>query len=700
MPSEAEKWQKRFDRERSARKQAEELLEQKSSELFIANEKLEEQIQIKSSELLNEEKKFASLFHYSIDGIILFTDSGIIVDVNQTISDIIQLLPIQVIGKHINTIIPRKHLSLVNKSIQEVLRHGYTRFEMPFQRPGDTVRTAEISASKFEISDHTIIQAIVRDVTERNETANKLQEATTSAIRANEAKSMFLATMSHEIRTPLNGILGFTDLLLEENTNSEQRQNLELIKKSGDLLLNIINDILDFSRVENHHIELEEVDYNLRECIEETLEMHAQSAALKHVELLYRIDSEVPLNLHGDVGRLKQILLNLVSNGLKFTHEGSVIIKVSCPTESHLEFKICDTGIGFSPDLTKQLFQPFIQADASTTRKYGGTGLGLAICKKLSEAMGGSIAANSSPGEGAEFIVTLPFSLAHHDLDATGTAFSQLTVDKTLRVLVVDDHPINLEYMRIRLEKWGCHVTTCISPKDTIKMSGDELANFDVILTDMLMPDINGLMLAEMLKKALGTNTPPLILVTSARNSSDKQKATGIGFDSVLYKPVKEVELRNAILRALNKAEHQPFKLSSRTETQDIKFCYALVVEDNAINAKLAKLLLERMGVTTHIAHNGEEALAALNSKQIYSIVFMDMQMPVMDGLEASKHIRNGKAGSYYTSVPIIAMTANALAGDKQKCLDAGMDNYLPKPIKADALHNMIMMYTTAQAQR
>ena len=231
-------------------------------------------------------------------------------------------------------------------------------------------------------------------------------------------------------------------------------------------------------------------------------------------------------------------------------------------------------------------------------------------------------------------------------------------------------------------------------------MSGDELANFDVILTDMLMPDINGLMLAEMLKKALGTNTPPLILVTSARNSSDKQKATGIGFDSVLYKPVKEVELRNAILRALNKAEHQPFKLSSRTETQDIKFCYALVVEDNAINAKLAKLLLERMGVTTHIAHNGEEALAALNSKQIYSIVFMDMQMPVMDGLEASKHIRDGKAGSYYTSVPIIAMTANALAGDKQKCLDAGMDNYLPKPIKADALHNMIMMYTTARAQR
>lgn len=695
MSSETDKWQRRYEREKNARLQAEKLLEEKSSQLFEANEKLEQKIVLESSKFRREEKKFTALFHSSIDGIILHTPEGIILDVNKTVCRFLQMDAEQLIGIHLKELVAPESVRDAIKAVREVRVLGHTRFECLLKRSDRTNMPSEVSTTQFEVDGQIILQEIIRDITERKRIEKDLEKASRAAIKANEAKSLFLATMSHEIRTPLNGIIGFTDILLQENTTDEQKQHLTLIKKSGDILLNIINDILDFSRVESRQIELEQVDFSIIDCIEETLDIHAQTAATKHVELLYTIQDDMPLHLHGDAGRLRQVLLNLVSNGLKFTSEGSVIISATHPEPDTLEFTVSDTGIGFDPSITKQLFQPFQQADASTTRKYGGTGLGLAICKQLIEAMGGSIHAKSQPGQGAQFIITLPYTPAKLPVPPLEESYD-LAKLKNIRALVIDDHPMNLEFMDARLHKWGCQATTVSSGKEALKVIDSASHPFHIILTDMLMPDMDGLQLAQEIIARLGDKTPPLILVTSSRLTGEKKKALQQGFSNVIHKPVREKELLSSLYRTLDKANlthhrHLPSPTLATHSTQSNH--YALIVEDNSINAKLAKLLMERLGITAHIAHNGEEALEALRIKQIYDIILMDMQMPVMDGLEASQRIRRGEAGDYYIHTPIIAMTANAQLEDRNRCIEAGMDHYLPKPINTAELEKILQQY-------
>ncbi|MFT5881674.1 MAG: PAS domain S-box-containing protein [Crocinitomicaceae bacterium] len=686
MSTEAEKWKKRYERQKKARIEAEQLLEEKSSQIYDANKLLEQQVQVKSSKLRAEEKKFTALFHSSIDGIILYTQEGFILNANPTICKLLKMHADQLIGTNIIDLYPRDFLDQAIKAKSEVNQLGHTRFEVTLRCADNTHVPTEVSASKFEVDEQTIIQGIIRDITERDKIAQDLERASEIAIKANEEKSLFLATMSHEIRTPLNGILGFTNILLQSDAPEEQRQHLQLIKKSGDILLSIINDILDFSRVESRQIELEMVDYNLTECIEESLEIHAQTDSTKTIDLLYSIDDNVPLELHGDTGRIKQIILNLVSNGLKFTNEGSVVVRASHPNENTIELSITDTGIGFAPELTTKLFKPFIQADASTTRKYGGTGLGLTICKQLIEIMGGSIRASSTLGEGATFVVTFPYLPAIHPIPTT-IVNKDISKLNGIRVLVIDDHPINLKFMQARLDKWGCKVTSMQSSLAAAELGSEQLLTHDLILSDMLMPDMDGIMLARDLRKKLGNKTPPMILVTSSHHFSEKLEAIEAGYKSVIYKPIKELELITNINHAL-----APTLFGSKSIRPSEKFSqcgsptYALIVEDNPINAKLAKLLIERMGLTTHIAGNGQEALDALIDKQVYAVIFMDMQMPVMDGLVTSTKIRKGVAGSHYTDTPIIAMTANALAEDKKRCFDAGMDYYLAKPINTEEL--------------
>lgn len=698
MSSETDKWQRRYEREKNARLQAEKLLEEKSSQLFEANDKLEKKIVLESSKFRREEKKFTALFHSSIDGIILHTPEGVIIDVNKTVCRFLKMSARQLIGMRLKKIVAYESIKDAVKAARQVRNLGHARFECLLKRSDNTHMPSEVSTTQFEVDGQIILQEIIRDITERKSIEKDLEKASQEAIKANEAKSLFLATMSHEIRTPLNGIIGFTDILLQENTSDEQKQHLTLIKKSGDILLNIINDILDFSRVESRQIELEQVDFSIIDCIEETLDIHAQTAAIKHVELLYTIQESMPVHLHGDAGRLRQILLNLVSNGLKFTSEGSVIISVTHPNSNNLEFTVSDTGIGFDPSITKQLFQPFQQADASTTRKYGGTGLGLAICKQLIEAMGGSIRAASKPGQGAQFVITLPYTPAKLPIPPLEESYD-LTRLKNVKTLVIDDHPMNLEFMDARLHKWGCQVTTVSSGKEALKVLGSPSAPFDIILTDMLMPNMDGIQLAREIISLLGDEMPPLVLVTSSRLTGEKKIALQQGFSSVIHKPVREKELLSTLYRTLSKANstnvrHLPSFTSDITLSQSNN--YALIVEDNSINARLAKLLLERLGITAHIAHNGEEALEALRIKQIYDIILMDMQMPVMDGLEASQRIRQGEAGDYYSQTPIIAMTANAQTEDRKRCLEAGMDHYLSKPINTAKLEKILQQYDLA----
>ncbi|MBK1832019.1 response regulator [Verrucomicrobiaceae bacterium R5-34] len=692
MDPEAEKWKRRYEREKSARQQAEKLLEEKSSQLFDANEQLEQKIILETSKLRREEKKFKALFQSSIDGIILHTPTGIIIDVNQAACTLLKMHREELIGVHLKEIISRQSVKDAIHAAKAVKQLGHTRFECLLRRGNGTIMPTEVSTTRFEADDQIILQEIIRDITERKQIERDLEKASLAAIKANDAKSLFLATMSHEIRTPLNGIIGFTDIVLQEATSKEQKQHLKLIKKSGDILLNIINDILDFSRVESRQIELEMVDFDLIDCIEETLDIHAHTAASKHVELLYTIESDMPHYLHGDVGRLKQILLNLVSNGLKFTNEGSVVIHANQPDSNTLEITVADTGIGFDEVIADQLFQPFQQADASTTRKYGGTGLGLAICRQLIKAMGGSIRAKSIPGQGSQFILVLPYTPAKSDISPKVSA-EQIAQLRGKHALVVDDHPMNLQFMSARLQKWDCQVSTAASAAEALKILARDPSSYDIILTDMLMPDIDGLQLAEQIIHDLKDDAPPMVLVTSSRLTGEKKKALSVGFHSVIYKPVREKELSATMARAISNCSRTPSAAESATRHPASAVRadqYALIVEDNAINAKLARLLVERLGMHAHIAHNGEEALQALLSKNIYDIVLMDMQMPVMDGLEASRRIRAGEVGATYQHIPIVAMTANAQTEDKNRCIDAGMDHYLAKPIHAEELEQIL----------
>ncbi|MGJ8676377.1 MAG: response regulator [Akkermansiaceae bacterium] len=693
MIAEADKWRKRYEREKSARLQAEALLEEKSSQLFEANDQLEKKITLKSSKLKREEKKFTALFHSSTDGILLYTPDGIILDANQTICNLLELNAKELIGTHIIKVYTDDSQVKAKKAIDEVNKLGQTRFECLFKGANKKQTPVEVSATKFEVDDQTVLQAIIRDITERIRIANDLKKATKEAIDANEAKSLFLATMSHEIRTPLNGIIGFTDILLQDSTSAEQKQHLNIIKTSGDMLLHIINDILDFSRIENHQIELESVDYSLIDCIEETLDIQAHSAADKAVDLLYTVANDTPLYLHGDSGRLRQILLNLVSNGLKFTKAGNVVIHITHPDQYTIQITVTDTGIGFDPTIAEQLFQPFKQADASTTRKYGGSGLGLAICRQLIETMGGNIQATSTLGKGAQFTIRFPYTPAKQLCSSLEETYD-LAKLKTIHALVIDDHQMNLEFLKIRLRKWGCQVTTATSGKIALEIIRAAETEFHIILTDMLMPEMDGLQLGEVIIAHGGEKTPPLILVTSSRQNTEKRKALKIGFKGLIHKPIREKELLTNLFKAIYTEEApKPALIPEPLPQSMVGKNYVLIVEDNSINAKLARLLVERFGFTAHIAYNGKEAITSLKNKEIYGIILMDMQMPVMDGLEASRRIRLGEAGKTYSKIPIIAMTANAQPEDKKRCFEAGMDQYLSKPINAAALEATLKLY-------
>ncbi len=689
--SEANKWQRRYEREKAARKQAEALLEEKSSQLYIANTQLEKKVLIESSKLKREEEKFTALFHYSKDGIIIHTDEGEIIDINQTACELLKLSREQLIKAPISSIYTEDALPLYKSILKEVQEKGNARYQSKIQDAKKCKIPVDVSTTRFQVGDKYITQSIIRDITESRTAAKALEVATNTAIKANDAKSLFLATMSHEIRTPLNGIIGFTDLLLQSEISEEQSQHLSLIKKSGDILLHIINDILDFSRIESTQIELEQVDFNLIEIIEDTLDIHAQTASAKQVDLVYFVDSDVPEYIHGDSGRLGQILLNLVSNGLKFTEHGAVSIQVTKLKTEYLQFSIRDTGIGFDETIKEQLFQPFLQADASTTRKYGGTGLGLAICRQLIEVMGGSITATSTPGKGSEFTINLPITAAKSQYNKDQALQHELQGTK---VFILDDNLINLKFMQARLEKWGCIITTAAHPHEALRILDQSLDSFSMLLVDMLMPEMDGFHFAREINHRHPHSKVPLLLITSSREVK-KSCAIKAGFANLIFKPIKANILQRSMLTILDH-DHQSLTKTPSEGTanspQQLKN-YALIVEDNHINAKLAKLLVERLGITAHVAHNGEEALTALNAKSIYDIIFMDMQMPVMDGLVATQKIRNGETNHSYKQIPIIAMTANVLPEDEAKCSEAGMNGYITKPIDVEKIEEYLKFY-------
>jgi len=528
-------------------------------------------------------------------------------------------------------------------------------------------------------------------------TVEQLQEAKEAAEEASRFKSRFLANMSHEIRTPLNGVLGMTDLLLNSAVTEKQRRFAETIRLSGQTLLDVINDILDFSKIEAGKLELENIDFNLRETIEDIVGILADMAQRKHIELISNIHPDVPSSVKGDPGRLGQIISNLVSNAIKFTEKGEIEVKVNVlPGDSDmtlLRFEVRDTGIGISPDARKRIFDAFSQEDESTTRRYGGTGLGLAISKQLAEMMGGKIGVESESGKGSRFWFAIKLKKQSRNESVSHTQFNDL---RGVRILIVDDNSTNRSILHDQILAWGMSNGSSENGQKALELltaAAKRGEPYDLAVVDMNMPGMNGIELAGAIKNDPLIASVRMIMLTSVGYFGDYDDALKSGFLSYLTKPVRQSQLYNCLLNVMNEPAEITSQKKSKDDEQAIKYWKfhgtILLAEDNLVNQEVTRGFLESFGCRVDIVNNGKEAVEALK-RELYDMVFMDCQMPEMDGFEATKVIRDQEKDNNGRHIPVIALTAHALEGDREECLAAGMDDYLSKPFTHEQLREKL----------